>query len=106
MSMPRRSRSRIAASVLQAGPMVQIILARRTALYVAGFSSGFWMAFNSSSMTGWTCLPQAFRGRRHHLTAASRTTEVVPLPTQKHRRDVACYVLPAAFGILVRETLQ
>ena len=31
MSMPRRSRSRIAASVLQAGPMVQMILARRRA---------------------------------------------------------------------------
>src|ERR1035437_319590 len=29
MSMPRRSRSRMAASVLQAGPMVQMILARR-----------------------------------------------------------------------------
>src|SRR5579872_6827541 len=31
MSMPRRSRSRMATSVLQAGPMVQMILARRSA---------------------------------------------------------------------------
>src|SRR3954470_8878414 len=37
MSMPRRSSSLIAASVLQAGPMVQMILARRTeGLSVAG----------------------------------------------------------------------
>jgi hypothetical protein len=31
MSMPRRSRSRMSASVLQAGPIVQMIFARRGA---------------------------------------------------------------------------
>ena len=39
MSIPRRSRSRMADSVLQAGPMVQMILARRKPLGGVGFSS-------------------------------------------------------------------
>src|SRR5579863_3642482 len=39
MSMPRRSKSRMAASVLQAGPMVQMILARRVARFVGIDSS-------------------------------------------------------------------
>src|SRR5436190_23843753 len=50
MSMPSRSRSRIAASVLQAGPMVQMIFARRGEdLSVAGsaIDSGL-LTFNLS----------------------------------------------------------
>src|SRR5262245_45649845 len=43
MSMPQRSRSRMWDSVEQAGPMVQIILARRaTEVDGVGFSSGLF----------------------------------------------------------------
>src|SRR5215472_6336470 len=52
MSMPRRSRSRMTASVLQAGPMVQIILARRRRAvpFGVGLSAGlFAIVFNDSS---------------------------------------------------------
>ena len=48
--MPRRSSSRMAASVLQAGPMVQMILARRGEDFTADGSaigSGL-LAFNLS----------------------------------------------------------
>src|SRR3979490_3099015 len=100
MSIPRRNRSRMAASEWQAGPMVQMILARRTEAVAGtveaaldnvleaeeeGCPSG-WSSAISPCLLAFNFFPHLgitnWRPRRPGLRQIQR----------ENHRDVACYV--------------